>query len=42
MTPQKWWSTALLNKRRSWAQWFMSRVYVRRVYAHPDNTREKP
>lgn len=31
MSPRKWWSVALLNKRRSWAHWFSNRVYARRV-----------
>ena len=31
MTPRKWWSVALLNKRRSWGRWFANRVYDRRV-----------
>jgi hypothetical protein len=31
MTPRKWWSVAILNKRRSWGRWFANRVEARRL-----------
>lgn len=41
MTPRKWWSVAILNKRRSWSRWFATRVEQRRFPTTPATVQRK-